>query len=154
MTTLPPHQHAAQYLRNDNTILRALFTRIKQLDVLNSLLATYIDPKLVNHCRVTNYENQCLFLMTESAIWGTHIRFQVPQLISQLKQHPELRDLTTIHCKVMPSVKTPRMHSSPKYQPAQRLSTETAELILRIADSIEESPLKATMKRIATRTKR
>ncbi len=99
--TLPPHQTATSFLRHDSTVLQTLFTQLEQLRQLNSILADHIDPSLVNHCLITSLENGCLMLATESAIWGTHIRFQVPHLIAKLQSYPQFKTLRTIHCKVV-----------------------------------------------------
>lgn len=139
-------------LKQENGALKNLLQRMAYLNQLNKLLADHLEPNLIRHCRVTQFENGHLVIIAESAIWATRIRFQSPQLIPQLKAYPPLADLKSIECKVAPNVPhRALMAPSSPARKVQKMSKETAEVVLEISKSIKEEKLRKIIEKIAQR---
>jgi hypothetical protein len=137
-------------LQQDSPILASLLGKLKQLNALQAIVALYVDEKLAARCQVANLENNCLTVITDSALWATRFRFQVPMLAEKLKLHPELKQLKDIFCKIHPA---PNKHQPPKQiQAMPRLSAHSADLIRLAAKTIKDEKLQAIMKKIAQNT--
>ena len=152
MTYESKHLTAASILKQDSSVLHSLFERLKYLEKLVEILSGHLEPLLVRHSRVANFENGCLMIIAESAIWATRIRFQAPQLIPKLSAYPELYGLKSIECKVVPIVVQRALMASP-YPPRKmpEMNKETAEIVLEMASGIKEDKLRKVMERIAKR---
>src|SRR5579872_6007610 len=104
--------HASQQaimhvLQQDSGTLESLLIKFKQLKHIEQILASYLDAKLASRCQVVNLEKNHLTVITNSAIWATQFRFQIPTLLQQLQQHPELCDLKKMTCKIRLKPNTP-----------------------------------------------
>lgn len=141
-------QNIAQFFQNNGKDLQIFLTKLGHLNKLNQVLIDNIEPSLATHCRVVDLKENCLVLMTESAIWATHLRFHIPQLLTKLRQYPQLQTLTQIHCKVMPVAINQRLIKSQK-KPMPPLSPQTAKIILEITKNIKSDKLKSIMQKIA-----
>lgn len=143
-------QAITQVLQQDSKLWEGLIIKIKQLKQLNKILHAHLDPKLALHCEVANLDQDCLIVITNSAIWATQFRFQAPALLPLLKQHPLLFQLKTLTCKIQPQIPKHQGPELAKPVPMPRLSPETAEMINESAKTIKYSRLQAIMKKIAT----
>lgn len=141
---------AINILQNEHKVLQPLFVKLKRLEELEQILKTHIDPKFVNHCRIASFSEGMLVLMTESALWATHIRFAVPELLKKLRHHESFQSLTQIQTKILPA-KHYRLVASSSSRKASRLSTQTAEIVLEIANHIQYDKLRNIMQKIANR---
>lgn len=151
--TQDSQQAITHVLQQDSKVLSTLFDKLKQLKQLNQLLAEYLDAKLVTHCQVANLENGSLIVITDNAIWATQFRFQIPDLLPKLRQHPALYHLKNIACKIRPAQGKRQIPEAEQPRPMPRLSINTAEIILATASSIKHDKLQAVMRRIAEHIK-
>jgi hypothetical protein len=140
-------------LQQDSAILGSILNKLKELHALHKILATYLDTKLASRCAVSNLEENCLTVVTESALWATPLRFQIPNLIEKLRQHTELSDLAKIICKIRPAQHKPKPPDTQTERLAPRLSAQTAELISASAATINDEKLQAVMLNIAKHTR-
>lgn len=145
-------QAITHVLQQDSYGLGAIFAKLAQLKELNKILSEHLDSKLVNHCQVVNLVDNQLIVITHNAIWATQFRFQIPQLLNQLQQRPELKGLKAIQCKISPTHHDPRFVEATIDQPMSRLSTETALRIQEMAKTISHEKLQQVMEKIAKHT--
>jgi len=146
-------QAITHVLQQDSKILHDLLLKVKHLKQLSNILAEHLDAKLASHCQVVNLDNHCLIVITDNAIWATQFRFQIPNLLPKLRQHPLLYQLKTINCKIRPTTgqyQIPEAHQPPVML---RISPRTAEMILAAASTIKHDKLQAVMQKIAEHTK-
>jgi hypothetical protein len=134
-------------LQQDSPVLTSLMGHLKYLNDLQAVLNQHLDVKLANRCLVANFENACLTVITNSALWATQFRFQKPTLIQKLSAHPEFSQLRDIVCKIRPAPNK-REVPAPTHE-MQPLSPRSAQLILLAAKTIKHEKLQAIMEKIA-----
>jgi hypothetical protein len=134
-------------LQQDSPVLSSLLGRLKYLNELQAVLNHHLDAKLANRCLVANFENACLTVITNSALWATQFRFQKPTLIQKLIAHSEFSQLKDIVCKIRPAPNKREVPAPSRPMPA--LSTHSARLILVAAKTIKYDKLQAIMEKIA-----
>jgi hypothetical protein len=143
-------QAITHILQADTGSLKPILLKVAQLQSLQAILSLTLDAKLSLHCQVANYDGRILTLMTESAMWTTHIRFGAADIITALRKQPTFQHLKQIICKIELPYKT----TCPKpAKPPACLSKATSAVILETAETISFQKLKVIMERIATRTK-
>lgn len=89
-------------LKHPKNELAELIHKVNVLKDLNQTLRALLDPKLAKHCEIANFENNTLVLTVDNANWATRIRYAIPDLIKQLKQHPSFNKLKSIKCIITP----------------------------------------------------
>jgi hypothetical protein len=142
-------QAISHVLQQDSHVIDGILAKLKQLHQIQNILHCYLDKKLAPHCVVANFENHSLSIITDTALWATQLRFQIPNLLTQLRQHDELAKLQEIRCKIRPKQPLP---PEIEYPQQERLSLETSKILLETAKSIKHSSLKEIMEKIAQNT--
>ena len=66
-------RHALQHKNNS---LDTLFMKLKELQELQKILNSLLEPKLAAACQVVSVENNIMTVMTHSALWATRFRFK------------------------------------------------------------------------------
>lgn len=137
-----------EFLKKDD--LQFLLGKIKELAKLNEHLIPLLDASIKDACQVANTDRNQLILITKNASIATSLRYNKSILLEKFKKDSLLKRFTDIHFKV-------RLHESVSRKPIQKenrkmslLSPNTAEMILDMAESIEDPGLKAVMLRIAS----
>ena len=102
-------------LRTSST-LRALLEKSRQLERLQALFQSRLEPAAREQCRVASFENGVLKLVVTSSQWATRMRYQQKRLIRDLQTFNEFATLTKIHCKVQP----PLVKKSPPVRTIRR----------------------------------
>ncbi|MFZ2315112.1 MAG: DciA family protein [Gammaproteobacteria bacterium] len=137
--------------------LPQVFAKIQQLDILNRLVADHLEVNMRQYCKVAHLTSGRLTLVVANGSIATQLRFQTSDLIKRFANVPALKYVKEIHCKVHPSItETARTASRPTARQQRQmslLSTETAEIIQSMADSLEDPHLRAVMQRIAAKKK-
>ncbi len=137
-------------LQQDSPVLSSLLARLKYLNGLQTVLNQHLDAKLANRCLVANFENACLTVITNSALWATQFRFQKPTLIQELNTHAEFSQLRDIVCKIRPAPNKREVAVADHSMPP--LSPHSARLILLSAKTIKYEKLQTIMEKIAQHT--
>lgn len=141
------------FLETDNRDLQFVFTKLKQLEILNQRVATYLDDNIAKYCQVANLAEKRLTLIVANGSIATQIRFQSLDLLKKFKQDAMLRHIQDIQCKVRPAqTATHTSYRKNKNMPA--LSQETAEIVSDIAESIEDPALREIMIKIASKIRK
>lgn len=120
--------------------------RLKQLDYgIRSLLPA----DLANHCQTANLRNNSVIMQADSTVWATRLRYQVPELLKQLRCHDALKGLKTIRVTVAP-LSGPQ---PPKRKPLA-ISNENGDVLRSAADSLSDPELAAALRRLARHARR
>ncbi|SDU22077.1 DUF721 domain-containing protein [Halopseudomonas salegens] len=130
-------------LRTSST-LRGLFQQARQLERLQLLLDSQLEPAAREHCRIASLRDGVMRLIVSNGHWATRLRYQQRRLIRQLQAFNEFATLTKIHCKVQP-VKPPRTVPPRVMRP----SKVAAESLQTTAEGIEDPTLRSALERLA-----
>lgn len=138
-------------LKHENKSILNILAHIQQLQELNSIMARYLPPDVANHCKVVKLDRDCLIVLTENGNWATQLRFQIPELLQQLRQHPLLAKLSGICCKTRPSHYPSALNRIPTHSVAP-LSQKASSFLLETAKTIGDERLRKIMEKIGNRT--
>lgn len=130
-------------IRTSST-LRALLEKSRQLERLQALFQSRLEPAAREHCRVASFETGVLRLVVTSSQWATRMRYQQKRLIRDLQTFNEFATLTKIHCKVQP----PLVKKSPPVRTIRR-SKVASSTLQETAEHVCDPALKAALNRLA-----
>jgi len=65
--------------------VRALLDQLNKIRTINNSLREHINPLLSQHCKAVNLRKGTLVLAVDSSIWLNKLRFQLPELLSELR---------------------------------------------------------------------
>lgn len=133
-------------LSSPNRGLSAIYTKVKRLKEIEEALQKYLPKALKHQCQVANKSLGKLVLISKNGAIATELRFFVPDLLRKCERDPQLNDIKQIECKVQP-VETPPANTDKKK--LQLLSPATAQMVLEIADTMDDPKLKNSLQRIA-----
>ncbi|MCG6886195.1 MAG: DUF721 domain-containing protein [Proteobacteria bacterium] len=123
-----------------------MVTQTRRLGHLTRLLRSELDSALANHCQVASFRPPALAIVADSPAWATRLRFQGKTLAQQLKRkHKEFQRLEYIEVRIYPSRLQPR--SAPPSP--RRISHAAASNIISVAESLDDTPLKEALLRLA-----
>lgn len=136
-------------LKQDSKSLQGLMSRLDELQRLNTLLGEHLEVEIAKHCQVVKFEKNCLFVIVDNGSWATQLRFQIPELMTKLRQIPKMENLSGIICKTRPhpSVKSDKQ----KKRQVTTLSQPISEQVLEIANTIQDEKLREILTKIARR---
>lgn len=146
-------QAITHVLQQDSTVLGGLLDRLNHHKHLNKIFSEVLDPKMVKHCQIANFQDKHLVVLTHNALWATQFRFQMPTLLAKLRSYPEFKDIKTMQCKLIPATHERRIPEAHKRPAIAKLSPETAEAILETAKNIRHESLRKVMEKIAKHVK-
>lgn len=136
--------HVKELLNNDVSSAQSVFSHIESLQLLESCLEQFLDTELFQHCRVANFRNETLTLNTSSASWATRIRYSVPDILNAIGNNQFPVNVKSIRVIVVPEQS---FNSSP-WTERPELSQETADILIKIAESIDDESLSNCIKRL------
>jgi len=82
--------------------LKDMYQKVESIKKLDKLLKRFLDPALAAHCKVANIQKSCLILETTSPAWATRLRYQIPDLLNQLRKDGGLHHLGSIRYYIKP----------------------------------------------------
>ncbi|SFM21150.1 hypothetical protein SAMN05216217_10238 [Halopseudomonas yangmingensis] len=133
----------ADLLLNGRT-LKSLVSQARQLQRLQTLLETRLEPAAREHCRVASLRDGVLRLVVTDSHWATRLRYQQKRLIRDLQAFTEFGTLNKIQCKVQP----PLIRKQPP-GPVMRHSATAADSLQETAEQISDPQLRAALERLA-----
>jgi hypothetical protein len=139
-------------LKNEGKALLHLFQKLDQLKELNRIFAQYAEPGIVAHCKIANLQNNCLIVIVDNGNWATQLRFHIPNLIVQMRQHTVLQNLKAICCKTRPDPALVKPQKK-RQRSMVRISASTATLIEQSAEGISDTKLRNILERIAKKAR-
>jgi hypothetical protein len=133
--------------------LRTFITKLDQLDQISKFISKYLEPSLVNHCRVANLRDGILILSTTSPAWNHKLRFITLDLLSALRKNPLWSGLKAIEIRV-DYLAQPENNITTNLKKPHPLSTENAKILLELAESISNPALASAIERLAKKRDR
>jgi len=136
-------QSVKQVISSRNSGLKNLLHKSSKLDRLNQELAQQLPPPLSQHCTIASIENETLTLIVDSPVWASRARFQTQNII---------RGMTKFNVKSV-NIKTKLAFNSP--QPPKKhqtkMSAETSNLLIQLANTSSTPKLKQALLRLSRR---
>lgn len=128
--------------------LAILVTRTRLLKRLTLELRSHLDPELAPHCYISNLDGARLYVYVDSAAWATRLRFQIPQLIPNLRHaNPVFAKLDTIRVSILTHAGEPQAQSVQSDGPV--MSQENGSAINSLSESIDDPSLSQALRRLA-----
>ncbi len=82
--------------------LKYLVMKARQILAADETLYRLLPAELASHCRTMNVTTSTVIIEVDSAVWGTRLRYIVPELLEELQQDPRFNQVTDIYCRVRP----------------------------------------------------
>ncbi len=149
------HAKSVGTLMRENAALTPVQARLATLSRLQQSLADTLPPGLKETCRVANLEGSTLIIAAANGATATRLKQMLPRLLEALRtEAPETRrgenkikeqQVTSISVLVQPNFRDDR----PALEPAPKRVPMPAEKLSELVDKLEESPLKATLSKLA-----
>lgn len=130
----------------DQDSLAAYKQTAHDLARLQEILGLYLDTQLNRVVHVASWKDGTLTLATPNSTAAGQLRYLSRIHLQRLRQHDEFCGLLRI--KVVSSQTTPPSREKPA-SPLQRLSPETAGLLLELADSLGQGEVSEAVRRLA-----
>ncbi len=131
-------------------------TRAQQADMLRQTLAhpwkQVVGVEIATHSHPVRMEGQCLLVHADSSLWSNQIRYRYPDFVQRLRQFPELRKITELRVRVVPSNPAPGPEKATHARP--NLSSDASEVIAGVAKGIKDDSLRAALIRLSRRRKK
>tara|TARA_R110000764_G_scaffold149003_3_gene236784 strand:+ start:57 stop:509 length:453 start_codon:yes stop_codon:yes gene_type:complete len=131
-------------LLRTNMTLKHLYAQAKNLERLQALVETQLEPAAREHCKVASCADGVLRMVVSSSQWATRLRYQQKRLIRQLQAYKEFATLTKIHCKVQP----PLVKKAPPVRTMRR-SQVAAEHLRDTAEHVTDARLRSALEKLA-----
>ncbi len=129
-----------------NKQLNRLSKRARHLSQLNYILQQVMPPQFSAHCQLANINEQTLIVHTDNASYASLLRFQANTLCKALSEHlPQA--VTKLEVKVRPKYSPIRVDTKSTIS----LPEDAADALEQTAETMEESPLKSALQRLAQR---
>ena len=127
-------------LTNVETPLGKLIAQARAIENLNQSFCKMIDPALTPHCRVGTFENGILTLFAENASYATRLRYQVPTILSTLRNFSQWANLRSIQVKVQTHIPCKSTEPRSPTQNTETLSDNTLENISTLIAQLKAQP--------------
>ena len=127
--------------------LRSFVTKIEQLEQINQIVTSKLDPSLSEHCQVANLRDGILILATTSPAWNHKLRFSSLDLLSSLRSDPRWSGLKSIEIRVD---YLPLLDKNDLRRPrtSRHISAASALAIKQSADNIACNKLAAALQKL------
>ncbi len=127
--------------------LRSFVTKIEQLEQINQIVTSKLDPSLSEHCQVANLRDGILILATTSPAWNHKLRFSSLDLLSSLRSDPRWSGLKSIEIRVdyLPPLDKNDLH---RPRTSRHISAASAAVINQTAENITCNKLSDALKRL------
>ena len=149
-----PTKSASSLLQPSHRDLQTVLSKVRAIETLNHTLNPLLDPAIQQYCQVANLTNGVLVILTANASVATQLRYQAADLIKKLHKNPALKHIKEIQSIVRPSMPVGVQRGPVRKQvnKVEHLSPETAQILLAMAETIEDPELREVMRRIASHT--
>ena len=132
-----------QLLQHDSG-LKPLYSEIQRQRQLLALVRKSVPPSLAAHCCSARIDGTVLYLVTDTPVWVSKLRFQAPALLSALRtRHPALASIK-VRCD-RPQRPTGRRRAVPR----ARHSNQAADRVGESAEGISNPALRLALLRLA-----
>lgn len=137
----------ATFLRA-SPLMRELTASIQEQGRLLSLVRSLLPAPLCDHCLFVRSGSRGLVIYTDSSVWASRLRYLSNDLCLKLRErgHP----FGKINVRILPAER-------PRQRPARianSLSAANAELMLSVAQDIQDPDLRAALERLSRHVRR
>jgi hypothetical protein len=139
----------ASILQQRSDHLSLLLSQVRLLRRITSVIRNALPESLSPHCHAANIDGDVIVIGCDSAAWAAKLRYQLPHVLSRLRDHSDLAVFRQLRVRVQPAVKAkPRTPSRPLF-----LAEDTAALIASVARNTADPELKAALLRLSRHAK-
>ena len=142
-----PYKSMQNWLQPHGEHLAALLGQLQRLRRLTALLRAALPEPLAGHCLAANLDGDTLVVGCDSAAWAAKLRYQVPDVLAQLRNHPDVPALSQIRIRVQP--RREAQHGTVTRR--ARLSAHNGQLLCAMAEETADPALKAALLRLSRR---
>ncbi len=122
----------------------SLQKQIQVLARLQLLWDQFVPSELATHFQVSAFEQAVLTVVSASAAFASRLHFYMADLVKQLQVYPEFVGLQNIRCRIQPF--SEHVSHLPRAYP---ISPESAQIIAKVADTIQEPTLQSALLALA-----
>ena len=130
----------------NHSALSKINQRTQLLERLNHAFQQSLPAQFSAHCKLANINGKTLVVHTDNASYSSLLRFQAPALCRTLSQELAL-DINMLEVKVRPRF----VHFENQPVDPRSLPQSAATALQQTAEGMDDGPLKAALKRLATR---
>jgi hypothetical protein len=134
-----PHKVAS--VLEDGTQLGHLKRMLKKQQALREQIREILPAPLNEHCLHARIDTDRLVLHTDSPAWSTGLRFHAPRILREMK--PLAPNLKKVDIRIILG-----QDLRPAKAPRSSLPGETATLIRKLAEGLEDADLRAAFKHL------
>jgi hypothetical protein len=137
----------ANWLQHRSDHLRVLLNQVRLLSQITTAIRNALPKPLSIHCQAANVDDNTLVIGCDSPIWAAKLRYQLPQVLRLLNDHPDLPRFSQIQVRVQPFEKGIT-------QPLHRrliMPKHIGALITSVADCIDDPKLRTALRRLSQR---
>lgn len=138
----------ATYIKNDQHSCSDLVKKAQTIQQIGKELNAELNPSLRGHCTLANINQDVATLITPSSAWATRLRYNIPEIISILRDKLGQKNLKTIRIKIVPTTSNFPVSTIPK----PVLSKFSADVIQQTALSIDDENLRNVLLKLSTRS--
>ncbi len=66
-------------------VLNHIFQKLSTLEKLENQITHFLPEELRPFCRIANFENGVLVFAVKNSLWGTKLKFRIPELLQHLR---------------------------------------------------------------------
>lgn len=127
--------------------LRKIVRQAQRLLAINQVLKPYLPENCRPHCQVAQATATELTIQVDGAAWLMQLRYLKPQLLAQLKQHPQCAYLIDLQYRIEPA-----RHIEEKITQRVngKLSKENKELLQDTAETVSNPLLKRALMKLSS----
>lgn len=71
-----------------------------ELQQIQTLILNYIPEEIKAHCQIGSFNNGCLILTVNDAVWASQLRFILPEIRDNLRKDAKLYQLANIKINI------------------------------------------------------
>jgi hypothetical protein len=139
-------------LLRSNSLLHNFIARVEDLEAINKLIVSKLEPSLASNCRVANLRDGILILATTSPAWNHKLRFYSLDLLTELRSDPRWSGLKSIEIRVdyLPNTESA---SPAKLKDKISMSQASGQLLRQLAESVKHPRLANMLQKLGSRGK-
>lgn len=144
-----PSKPLINWLQHRSDHLNVLLGQARLLRRITDGIRNALPEPLASHCHAANIDGDTLVVGCDSPTWAAKLRYQTPQVLSQLKGQPDLPAFSQIRIRVQPLDEERSRTTGRRFY----MSEHSAALITSVADNTADPELKAALRRLSQRAK-
>ncbi len=147
------YQKLHKLLKNNALIANSITETLYALQNIEIFLQDHVQQTLLQHIKPLNISGKTLVLMVDSPAWKSRLRFLLPDLEKKLQQHTGGK-INHISIKIIPATDRQKRKTVGHNNARIPLSTNSQAIITSLADTLDDSRLKASLLRLSQKKNR